>query len=63
MDPFSIVWLLIIVLLSIFIIKAILHSIRFVFFLLLAVLAIIFFFGISWQDASRWLFEALLWVV
>lgn len=54
---------LILALLVYLVVKAIIHSIRFIFFVLLAMLLLVFFFGISYADVASWAEQALLWVI
>ena len=43
--------------------KTLLESIKVVFYVLLAMLLLVFFFGVSYTEMIKWIEQVLLWVL
>ena len=63
MEPFSLIGIAIMFLVTFFLVKTLVESIKVVFFFLLALLLAIIFFQISYADVLLWAGKVLLWVL
>ncbi len=63
MELTSLVGMIILIILGTYLLRAMFHSIRIIFFTLLVVLAGVYFFGISLNQLLNWILDVVLWVV
>ncbi len=63
MELSTLIGIIILGIVGFFLLKTLMHSIRFIFFVLLALMVVVFIFGISLSDVAGWMLRGLLWVL